>query len=68
MSREEGRRCCERYDALMERMPDYEAAVEALERLVADAAGMDDGVDEYFTQAIEQASAALARLRDEVTA
>jgi len=52
----------------MERMPDYEAAVEALERLVADAAGMDDGVDEYFTQAIEQASAALARLRDEVTA
>jgi len=58
----EGRRCCERYDALMARLPDYEAAVEALDRLVRYMKVWHPTVN------IEGQTAALARLRDEVTA
>ena len=71
----EGRRCCERYDALMARLPDYEAAVEALERLAPKDALESLGDDElisvswpdvhYRAADYRAARAALARLREQ---
>ena len=62
-----GRRCCERYDALMEKIPAYEAAVEALRELerVGRLGFAEAKEHPGLYEALKGASEALRRLQEQ---